>query len=227
MAISSPGAARPPAVRRLLDAGKRSTVVPRTLIGWYVATVPAHGGIAVSHPRQVIAAAIIGIGLAGCGSSTSSSTGGSQEGGTQSGGGGVASSIDPCVVGTWVATSVITRFSAVGAQVTLTGGAGLTLTFAADGAETADWSSMAPLTTTIPVDVTQTYHGQSHYRVATANGTLSFLSADYAGWSGQQSFGGQMTALVGADPVPAEAYTCSHSTFTEQNLSWQASFARH
>lgn len=171
------------------------------------------------------ALAIAATALAACGSSTSGSSGGAQQSNTGGTGGG--SSIDSCVVGTWVATAVATTFSATGAEVTLTGGAGLSLTFAADGSETADWSSMAPLATTIPVDVMQTYRGESHYRVATANGTLTFLSADYSGWSAQQTWAGQVSTLVGPDPVPAEAYTCSGSTFTEHNAGWQATFARH
>lgn len=85
---------------------------------------------------------------------------------------------------------------------------------------------MAPLSTTIPVDVTQTYHGESKYRVSTGNGTLNFLSADYSGWSGQQTWAGQVSPLTGLDPVPAESYTCSRTTLTEQNASWQATLAR-
>jgi len=160
-------------------------------------------------------AAGVAVALAACGSSAGGS------------GGGGGTSIDPCVVGTWVATQVMTRFNATGAVVQLSGGAGLTLTFTGDGAETADWSSMQPLTTTIPVDVTQTYRGQSHYRVSTAGGTLTFLSADYNGWSGEQSFAGQNSSLTGANPVPPEAYTCSQSTLTEQNSTWAATFTRH
>ena len=159
-------------------------------------------------------AAGVAVALAACGSST----GGSGGGGT---------SIDPCLVGTWVATQVMTRFNATGAVVQLSGGAGLTLTFSGDGAETADWGSMQPLATTIPVDVEQTYSGQSHYRVSTANGTLTFLSADYSGWSGEQSFAGQRSALTGPNPVPPESYTCSQNTFTEQNATWAATFTRH
>lgn len=117
-------------------------------------------------------------------------------------------------------------FSVTGAFVTVTGGAGLKLTFAADGSETADWNSMAPLSTTIPVDVTQTYYGRSHYRVTTSDGTLTFVSADYSGWSGQQNWAGQVAELAGANPIPAEAYTCSSTTLTEQNSDWQASFHR-
>lgn len=166
--------------------------------------------------RGGIAAAIGVVALTACGSS-----------GSTSGGGGGSSAIDPCVVGTWVATQVMRRFSAVGAEVQLSGGAGLTVTFGPDGSETADWSSMAPLQTTIPVDVEQTYHGQSHYQVSTGGGTLTFLSADYSGWSGRQSFAGQTSVLTGANPVPPEAYTCSQSTFTESNSTWQAGFARH
>ena len=182
---------------------------------WYRATVRGLGLTAV-----VLAAA-----LAGCGSNMSSSNGGNGSSSTDSGGGGAE--IDSCVVGSWVATGVSTTFSVTGAVVTLNGGAGLKLTFGSDGSETADWSSMVPLSTTVPVDVMQTYHGESHYRVATANGTLTFLSADYSGWSGQQSFAGQVSNLVGPDPVPAEAYSCSASTFTEHNAGWQATFTRH
>lgn len=157
--------------------------------------------------------------LAGCGSSTPS--GGS--GGTGGGGG---ASIDSCLVGSWVATAVETTLSETGAVATLTGGAGLKLTFSGDGAETADWSSMAPLGTTIPVDITQTYHGTSRYRVSTGEGTLNFLTVDYSGWSGQQTQAGNVTPLTGPDPVPPEAYTCSQSTLTEHNAGWQATFSR-
>jgi hypothetical protein len=165
-----------------------------------------------------VIAAAAGVTLAACGSSSS--------GGGGSNGGGGSSSIDPCVVGTWVATQVMSRFNATGAVVQLSGGAGLVLSFSGDGAETADWSGMAPLTTTIPVDVTQTYRGQSHYRVSTGGGTLSFLSADYSGWSAEQSFAGQSSSLTGPNPVAPESYTCSQTTFTEQNSTWAATFTR-
>ena len=134
--------------------------------------------------------------------------------------------VDPCVVGKWVSTNVASTFSVPGAFVTLTGGAGLKLTFASNGSETADWSSMAPLATTIPVDVTQTYHGISHYHVTASEGTLSFLSADYSGWSGQQDWAGQISQVTGANPILAEQYSCSSTTLTEQNGNWQASFRR-
>lgn len=172
-----------------------------------------------------LAGVVLTVALAGCGSSTSSSSGGSGSSSTDSGGGG--SEIDSCVVGTWVATGVSVTFPVTGAVVTLNGGAGLKLTFSHDGSETADWSSMEPLSTTIPVDVMQTYHGESHYRVGAANGTLTFLSADYSGWSGEQTYAGQVSHLVGPDPVPSEAYTCSATTFTEHNSGWQATFTRH
>ena len=130
------------------------------------------------------------------------------------------------MVGTWVSTAVATHFAETGAEVTLTGGAGLKLTFAPGGEETADWSSMAPLATSIPVNILQSYRGTSRYRVHAAGGTLAFLSADYSGWSGQQTQAGQTTNLVGPDPIPAEAYTCSLTTLTESNTSWQATFTR-
>lgn len=169
----------------------------------------------MTHPGRLVAVAAAVVALGACGSDSSSG-----------GGGGGGGPVDSCVVGTWVATQVASRFSAVGAQVTVTGGAGLVLTFSSDGTETADWSSMAPLTTTIPVDVTQTYRGQSRYRVTATGGTLTFLSADYSGWSAQQSYAGQVSTLTGPNPVPPESYTCTQSSFTEQNATWEASFTR-
>ncbi len=134
--------------------------------------------------------------------------------------------IDGCVVGRWVATRVVVIFSVTGAVVTLAGGAGLVLTFLPNGSETANWTPMGQLTTTIPVDVTESYRGISTYRVATRGHKLSFLSANYSSWLGQENWPGTVYRLSGAYPIQAEAYTCSRSTFTEANASWKATFRR-
>lgn len=87
-------------------------------------------------------------------------------------------SMDRCLVGSWLATSVAPlNKSAAGA----TGGAGYRVTFAADGAESIDYSTTAPLVfpdSTPANPDTFTYRGSASAHISTANGVAKIETLD-------------------------------------------------
>lgn len=90
--------------------------------------------------------------------------------GDDAGGGG---RIDPCLVGTWEATSVVTSSSVITG-----GGEGFRVTFKRDGTETVDYSSMKPLQA--GNDET-TYTGSATARISTVNKTAKVESVEKKG----------------------------------------------
>jgi hypothetical protein len=87
-------------------------------------------------------------------------------------------SMDRCLLGLWLATSVTPlNKSATGA----TGGAGYRVTFTADGGESIDYSTTAPLVfpdSTPANPDTFTYRGNASAHISTANGVAKIETLD-------------------------------------------------
>jgi len=108
-------------------------------------------GKAMAAKVLVMAAATMGIALAGCGaggtagSSASSGASASSSAGSGSGSSADTGSAASCLVGNWRSTSVQGTFNSNGVNGSLTGGAGVTMTIAADGKTTVGFDKMEPV----------------------------------------------------------------------------------
>ena len=80
-----------------------------------------------------------GSGGGGSGGNSNGGGGGNSNAGNQNGGGGGAGTIDQCLVGTWLATTVTPTNPRI-----LGGGDGFRVTFKRDGTQTVDYSAMQP-----------------------------------------------------------------------------------
>src|SRR5690348_16357630 len=133
---------------------------------------------------MMVAAATMGIALAGCGSagttgsgaSSAPSTAGSASTGTSAGSGTAAS----CLIGNWRSTGVSGTFDNNGVNGTLAGGAGVVVNIGADGNTTVDFDKMEPINFIFAVaggnvKGTSTYGG-------TVNGTVKTSSEPTGVW---------------------------------------------
>jgi hypothetical protein len=108
-------------------------------------------GKATAVKAVMVAAAAMGIALAGCssaGTDGSSASSGPSAADTASAGSGSSSDAGTaasCVVGNWRTTGVDGKFDSNGVNGTLTGGAGITMNVAPDGKTTVNFDSMQPV----------------------------------------------------------------------------------
>ena len=109
-------------------------------------------GKAMAVKVMVMAAATMGIALAGCSAEgaegtagSSASSGASASSSAGSGTGSDTGSAASCLVGDWKSTSVQGTFNSNGVNGTLTGGAGVTVSIAADGKTTVGFDKMEPI----------------------------------------------------------------------------------
>jgi hypothetical protein len=158
-------------------------------------------GKATAVRAMMVAAATMGIALAGCssadtsGSSASSapSTAGSTSAG--SGSGTETGTAASCLIGNWRATSVDGTFNGNGVNGTLSGGSGVTMTIAADGKTTVNFDSMQPVNFNFAV-AGGSVKGSFQYG-GSANGTMQTPSATSGTWEpvGTVDFG-KLTVTV-------------------------------
>jgi hypothetical protein len=126
--------------------------------------------------------------------------------------------VDPCVVGTWIGTGVTLDIPSAG--ITGSGGAGAALKLAKNGAGSVDMNPSAPVIATIPGGLTTSIklNGGATGFVSAKNGVMTTLattsssitfSVDVAGLgSTTLSFSG------GSGPPFDGAYTCTKTTLT-------------
>jgi hypothetical protein len=139
-------------------------------------------GKAMAVKVMVMAAATMGIALTGCsaagtaGSSASSGASASSSASSSSGSGTETGSAASCLVGDWKTTGVQGTFNSNGVNGTLTGGAGVAMSIAADGKTTVGFDKMEPVGFSFAVaggnvKGTFTYGGNVNGAVKTPSGT--------------------------------------------------------
>ncbi|MEJ3749888.1 hypothetical protein WEI85_42340 [Actinomycetes bacterium KLBMP 9797] len=139
-------------------------------------------------PAMAVAAmAALGLGLAGCEAGTGGTAGEPTPSDTPTA---TASPADgaaaQCMVGTWRSTGATGSARTSGASADLSGGSGVAVTIAADGAVTLDFASMQPVDFTSQVAGTEVagefvYGGRATGTIRTDEGTASASPAATAG----------------------------------------------
>jgi hypothetical protein len=135
---------------------------------------------------------------------------------------------DQCLVGKWSVTDYTTRisFDNVGEVLFLADDINETLDIKADGSATDDYGTSSKPTTLIGAGGGHTYkisvYGTVTYKMASANGTLTFSDAVPDGKllleiDGADS--GTTDLSVSNDPTP---YTCTSTTFSQQTSDFTA-----
>lgn len=128
-----------------------------------------------------------------------------------------AVTVDPCVVGTWTATSVTGSTDVNGTPLSITGGGdGQVVTFNSDGSAVIDNGKMSPITLQgNGRDFTEKFSGVAHGTITVSGGKISYRPA-----SGSNA----ESALYAADgsqfgtPAAIAGFTSSYHCLPKQSL---------
>jgi hypothetical protein len=141
-------------------------------------------GKATAVKAMMVAAAAMGIALAGCssadttgsGASSGPSTSAGTSAGSSTSSGNETGAVASCLVGNWRTTGVAGTFNGNGVNGTLSGGAGVTVNIAADGKTAVNFDKMEPVNFNFAVaggnvKGSATYGGTVNGTVTTPSGT--------------------------------------------------------
>jgi hypothetical protein len=125
-----------------------------------------------------------------------------------------STTLDQCLVGTWKSTQVASLDNANGVIVPVAGSGGGTLTIAADGTWTRDYTGEAPLSgQQDSTSVADTRSGRQVLRVKASGGNLDVISIESSTEKSSLSINGVVQEVT---PSPTRAtgspYTCDKST---------------
>jgi hypothetical protein len=116
-----------------------------------------------------------------------------------------------------------------GKPVVTTGWQGRELDFRAPGTEIVSYDRAAPITAPkAPKGAYRvTYKGRAVYQVSTRNGVLRFVTVDFSRTRVSWRYGARSGAYTpGNATSSAVEYTCTATTHTQRNDSYQATFTR-
>ena len=131
----------------------------------------------------------------------------------------IATGFDRCLVGHWTIQSATFPFtvSLTGQSVPITGAKGATVTFTADGTQTEDFGSSAPLQGTVNGQtLVVNLRGIAALRVAGSDGLLSVLQAAASGVTGTATLAGGLPTSFQGTPISGTmfSYTCGANSLS-------------
>jgi hypothetical protein len=120
---------------------------------------------------------------------------------------------DPCVVGTWRATSTITRAG----QTDFEGGAGTMVTISNDGQFVEDFSQSEQWRAIDGTGVQLTKHGTETSQVAIGGGQLAWIKDDVGSVFATETVEGSVLVITPPTRAGGRPYTCDMSTLVVTN----------
>lgn len=116
---------------------------------------------------------------------------------------------DPCLIGAWRSDILRSTDGWENQLVSVTGGAGVIATFAADGSATRDYTNSAPLMGSLNGrPLVDTRRGIQTFRITTAGGVMTYVDRDSSRFSIDIRYAGGRTSYDVA-PSGQWLYTCS------------------